>query len=210
MSDDNLLSDDPIVATEPTKPKYTPRRKKIPAKTRSSLPELGFYPLHELYELPKRATEQSSCLDVRANFKVNSKITVYKADNTKDERIAQYYESAGQVGVVINPNERVLVPTGFILDIPEGHSVRVHPRSGCSLKEGLTLINCEGVIDSDYVNEMFLPIVNNSVSRVLIVTGERYAQLEMVEDLKFETVELDVAPTNKTDRTGGFGHTGKK
>jgi len=54
------------------------------------------------------------------------------------------------------------VPTGLIFDIPLGFSLRIHPRSGLSYRRGISLSNCEGVIDSDYVEQTFVSVINNS------------------------------------------------
>jgi dUTP pyrophosphatase len=112
------------------------------------------------------------------------------------------------VGIRVDPGERVLVPTGLVLDIPQGYSVRIHPRSGLSLKQGLTLVNAEGVIDSDYVEELFIPLYNASSISVQLKHGDRIAQGELVRTELYEIVESTTRPERKTDRAGGFGSTG--
>ena len=101
-----------------------------------------------------------------------------------------------------------MIPTGYILDIPEGYSVRLHPRSGLSLRHGIVLANCEAVIDSDYFDELFLLIQNNSEVSVNIHHGERLAQAELVKCEKYIIEETSVQPTQRTDRVGGLGSTG--
>jgi dUTP pyrophosphatase len=102
----------------------------------------------------------------------------------------------------------VLVPTGLIFDIPEGFSLRIHARSGLSLKEGLVLANSEAVIDSDYVDEVFVLLYNRSSVGRTIRIGERIAQAELVESVQYTIKETKKQPTVKTDRTGGMGSTG--
>jgi dUTP pyrophosphatase len=86
--------------------------------------------------------------------------------------------------------------------------MRLHPRSGLAWKQGISLANAEGVIDADYIQETFVCVLNMTDVSHVIKHGDRIAQLELVPvwDLRFE--EVDVAPSQKTDRQGGFGSTG--
>jgi len=110
--------------------------------------------------------------------------------------------------LAINPSERVLVPTGIIFDIPDGYSVRIHIRSSIALKLGLNLANGEAVIDSDYVQESFVMLQNTTNHQIEIQKGERIAQAELVWNQPV-ALELVERPHQKTNRTGGFGSTGK-
>jgi dUTP pyrophosphatase len=110
--------------------------------------------------------------------------------------------------IKIMPGDRILVPTGLIFDIPEGYSVRIHPRSGLSLKQGLVLANLEAVIDSDYVQETFVLLANNSSVDQTINNGDRIAQAEMIKSEEYILWEIFDAPIQKTDRAGGLGSTG--
>jgi dUTP pyrophosphatase len=111
--------------------------------------------------------------------------------------------------VVIDPGQRVLVRTGLKLDIPEDFSVRLHPRSGLAIKHGITLINAEGVIDSDYVEEVKVPIINLSSIQYTINHGDRICQAETVRNYSTKPYEILSPPPPKTERAGGFGSTGK-
>jgi dUTP pyrophosphatase len=95
-----------------------------------------------------------------------------------------------------------------IFDIPESYSIRLHPRSGLALKQGLTLANCEGVIDSDYINPLFVAILSTSAVEATIKDGDRIAQLELVLNVNASIVETYNPPQQKSSRTGGFGSTG--
>ena len=65
-----------------------------------------------------------------------------------------------------------MVPTGLILDIPAGHSVRIHPRSGNAIKKGLSFINCEGVVDSDYTDPLMIPVINLSDIQTIVIPSK--------------------------------------
>jgi dUTP pyrophosphatase len=108
----------------------------------------------------------------------------------------------------INLHDRVMVPTGLILDIPKGYSVRIHARSGLSLKQGLVLVNGEGVIDSDYIEEVFVLMTNLSTVGHWISPGDRIAQAELVKTENYKIEEIATRPEVKTDRRGGMGSTG--
>lgn len=128
------------------------------------------------------------------------------------------YETAGAAGMDIRANitepivlgslERILVPTGLKISIPEGYEVQVRPRSGLALKHGITLLNTPGTIDSDYRGELKIIIANMSKDVYTINPDERIGQLVLnkVEQIEWEVVET----LDETERgAGGFGHTGK-
>jgi len=105
---------------------------------------LKYYKIYKEAPEPKVMTDGSACFDLSAFLPDNSYVTYYNCQNTK-----RSYQALR--GVRIGLGERFLIPTGLILDIPKGYSVRIHPRSSMSLKRGMILANSEGVIDSDYV-----------------------------------------------------------
>lgn len=108
----------------------------------------------------------------------------------------------------LEPGSRALIPTGLFTAIPEGYEIQVRPRSGLSLKKGLTCANAIGTIDSHYRNEIGVIIINLGQETAWIEDGERIAQFVLN---KFETIEWEkVEKLNETDRKGGFGHTGVK
>jgi dUTP pyrophosphatase len=90
------------------------------------------------------------------------------------------------------------------------YSIRLHARSGMSLKQGLILANSEGVVDVDYQQEIFVMLTNISELAVTISVGDRIAQAEVVRNYvaQFELVESDEEPTPHSERSGGFGSTG--
>lgn len=128
------------------------------------------------------------------------------------------YETSGSAGmdlraaieqeIELKPLERTLVPTGLFTEIPVGYEAQIRPRSGMSIKHGITLINCVGTIDSDYRGEIKIPIVNLSNEAYTLKPGERIAQMIIA---RYETAALEaVEVLSDTDRgAGGFGSTGK-
>ena len=190
-------------------------KKKVVAKTESPSPttnkvtSLKFYRTTESAILPTFATKQSACFDLYANLVNGEEVQYYQAIATKVlPRKASFDINSNRSFIPINNEERMLIPLGLIADIPEGFSVRLHSRSGLAFKQGVYLTNCEGIIDSDYVDPMFAMITNMSNVPVKIYDGDRICQGELVRCEKYTLDESDEAPTQKTDREGGFGSTG--
>lgn len=110
--------------------------------------------------------------------------------------------------LVLEPFERVLVPTGLFMELQEGYEVQVRPRSGLAIKQGITCLNTPGTIDADYRGEIKVILINLSKEPQIIQPGDRIAQLvlQKVEKMEWQQVKT----IDETERgTGGFGHTGK-
>lgn len=109
--------------------------------------------------------------------------------------------------LVIRPGERVLVPTGLVLEIPPGFEGQVRPRSGLALEHGLTLANPPGTIDSDYRGEVRVILIHLGDAPVTVSRGDRVAQLVVA---RVETVEWEEAEDLEGSERGegGFGSTG--
>lgn len=107
----------------------------------------------------------------------------------------------------IAPGTRVLVPCGFSMEIPEGYEAQVRPRSGLALKQGLTVLNSPGTIDSDYRGPVDALLINLGADPVVISPRDRVAQMVIaaVEQPTLELVE-DVSPTERG--SNGFGSSG--
>ncbi|MCA1900600.1 MAG: dUTP diphosphatase [Candidatus Hydrogenedens sp.] len=134
------------------------------------------------FSIPEYATEHSSGVDLRANIKEP---------------------------VILKTLERVLIPTGIFLEIPEGIEAQIRPRSGLAIKKGLTVLNTPGTIDSDYRGEIGIIVINLSKEEITIEPGERICQMvfSRYEKVMFENVDT----INQTKRgSGGFGSTGIK
>jgi len=169
---------------------------------------LNYYKLYDDVHEPHFATEGSACFDLHCHLIQNNPVTIYEMDNKKVLRLTQVYNDEDGVQLAINPADRVLVPTGLIFNIPDGHSVRLHTRSSISLKKGLIMPNSEGIIDSDYYHQAFVMLYNSSADEVRISHGERIAQGELIKNYQHEIEETKNIPEQKTTRVGGFGSTG--
>jgi dUTP pyrophosphatase len=167
---------------------------------------LKYYKIYQDAKDPFFATKNSACFDLSAYLPPTIPVKVYTRDNTPIHRDPVVGEDSF---LLIYPGERALIPTGLILDIPTGYSVRLHVRSSLALKQGIALANSEGVIDSDYVEPTFVMLYNSSTSTVHILNGERICQGELVSMMDYTLDRIYAKPGSKTDRVGGFGSTGK-
>lgn len=145
-------------------------------------------------------------------------MTVLKIERLENNNILPEYKTEGAAGmdlcaaisspVTLKPLERTLIPTGLKIELEHGYEAQIRPRSGMSIKHGITLINCVGTIDEDYRGEVCIPVVNISNEEYTIQPDERVAQMIIakVEQAKLEVVtEL----TTTARGAGGFGSTGK-
>lgn len=145
-------------------------------------------------------------------------MTILKIKRLAHNRFVPEYKTEGAAGmdlcaaidepIILKPLERTLVPTGLKIELEHGYEAQIRPRSGLSIKHGITLINCVGTIDEDYRGEVCIPVVNLSNETYTIQPDERVAQMIIarVEQAKIEvTTEL----TETVRGTGGFGSTGK-
>ncbi len=145
-------------------------------------------------------------------------MTILKIKRLEHNKVLPEYKTEGAAGmdlsaaieepVVLKPLERTLIPTGIKIELEHGYEAQVRPRSGLSIKHGITLINCVGTVDEDYRGELCVPVVNLSNEAYTIQPGERIAQMVIarVEQAKIEIVE-ELSDTERG--VGGFGSTGK-
>jgi dUTP pyrophosphatase len=109
---------------------------------------------------------------------------------------------------VVAPGERVMIPTGVALAIPDGHAGLVLPRSGLASKHGLTLANAPGLIDAGYRGEVIVAAVNLDRSELVsIAKGDRIAQLVIIAIPSVDPTWVTELPGSQRG-TGGFGSTG--
>jgi dUTP pyrophosphatase len=128
------------------------------------------------------------------------------------------YQTEGSVGmdlsafiendILIKPNERELIPTGIALSLPQNIEGQVRPRSGLSLKYGITVLNSPGTIDSDYRGEIKVILINHGNEDFLIKNNDRIAQLVFNEVVKVSFNEVNNLDQTSRDQKG-FGSTGK-
>jgi dUTP pyrophosphatase len=129
------------------------------------------------------------------------------------------YETAGAAGmdlvaanpsdapIVLQPMQRVLVPTGLIFQLEPGFEAQVRPRSGLAFKHGITVLNAPGTIDADYRGEVQVLLVNLGSEPFTVTRGMRIAQVIVAPVIQVEPVEVD--QVDETPRAaGGFGSTG--
>jgi dUTP pyrophosphatase len=136
---------------------------------------------HSHHPLPAYATQGSSGLDLRAFI---------------------------TAPVQLAPLERVLIPTGIHIAMPNHLEAQIRPRSGLAIKQGLTCLNTPGTIDADYRGEIKVILINLSNEIQVIQDGDRIAQIvfQQVEKMEWQLVE-NLETTQRGE--GGFGHTGK-
>lgn len=109
--------------------------------------------------------------------------------------------------IVLLPGERVLVPTGIFLDIPDGFEAQIRPRSGLAINNGVTILNAPGTIDSDYRGEIKIILINLGKVSFTIKKGDRIAQIVFSPVIQAEFIEKkDLSITGRGE--GGFGSTG--
>lgn len=142
---------------------------------------------------------------------------IVKIKNTSGHPLPQY-QTSGSAGmdicafvnetIILRPGERMAIPTGLFIELPEGFEAQIRPRSGLALKFGIGLPNSPATIDSDYRGELKVIIMNYSNEDFIIQDGDRIAQIVIAryEKITWEQVE---ALTETRRGEGGFGHTGK-
>lgn len=136
---------------------------------------------HSPYPCPAYATEQSAGVDLRANL---------------------------EEPLVLQPLQRVLVPTGLYIALPPGYEAQVRPRSGLAIKHGITVLNSPGTVDADYRGELKTILVNLSQEPFEIAPGERIAQMVIARHEQVEWEEVEELEATQRG-AGGFGSTGK-
>lgn len=147
--------------------------------------QLGLYRLSPDAILPTRATKHSACWDV-------------------------YAIEDGMLSDAGSRNNFCVMRTGWRLVIPEGYRIDVKARSGMAAKQGVTVLNAPGTIDSDYEDELMIILGSVNRNNVWIEKGQRIAQiaLERVQEFTVKELSEDELPVIDSDRTGGLGSTG--
>jgi dUTP pyrophosphatase len=115
--------------------------------------------------------------------------------------------SAADGPVTIAPGQRLGVPTGWSMELPPGYEAQIRPRSGLALRQGVTVVNAPGTIDSDYRGEIVVLLVNLGQEPHTIAPGDRVAQM-VIAPVSRAVVEEAVELSQTGRGAGGFGHTG--
>lgn len=109
--------------------------------------------------------------------------------------------------MIIRSGERALVPTGLFIELPAGYEAQIRPRSGLAIKNGISLVNSPGTIDSDYRGEIRIIMINHGAEDFVIRRGDRIAQMVIAPVLRGNFITAE--NLGETERgTGGFGSTG--
>ena len=109
----------------------------------------------------------------------------------------------------LRPLQRMLVPTGIFIELPDGYEAQIRPRSGMAYKSGVTVLNSPGTIDADYRGEVKVLLINLSDTAITVSNGDRIAQMIVSEYTRITWDETDTLAESGRG-AGGFGHTGTK
>ena len=134
------------------------------------------------HALPEYETNASAGMDLRANL---------------------------DTPVTLGVMQRALIPTGLFIELPPGYEAQVRPRSGLSIKKGITVLNSPGTVDADYRGEIKVIVINLSNEDFIVEDGERIAQMVIAQHATIEW-ENSVTLEETARGGGGFGSTGKK
>jgi dUTP pyrophosphatase len=130
-------------------------------------------------------------------------LPVYATDGSAGMDIC----AAVEQDIEIQPGDTALIPTGFIIELPQGHEAQIRPRSGLAIKHSLGILNSPGTIDSDYRGEVKVILTNFGKKSYIIHRGDRIAQMIVA---KYERVQWKESSSlaESIRGEGGFGHTG--
>jgi dUTP pyrophosphatase len=157
---------------------------------------------------PEYATSGSAAFDLSACLTYDTKIRMYNPHNKEMTIPVKRFNNHETYGVQLMPGYRMLIPTGLKFDIPEKHVLKIAIRSSTALKSGLTLANQIGIIDSDYVDEVYVMIYNIADTPFILYHGDRIAQGFLEKNIQEKLEETTEDIIQKTDRNGGLGSTG--
>lgn len=144
-------------------------------------------------------------MEVKIINKSDNQLPAYETVNSAGMDLRAYLPEGP---VTLRPMQRMLIPTGLFMEIPEGYEGQVRPRSGLAIKNGITVLNTPGTIDADYRGEVKIILINLSDTDFVINSGERVAQIIFAKCEQMEVINVETL--SETERgAGGFGHTGK-
>lgn len=152
--------------------------------------------------------------------KINTILKIKKLPNFDEinhDNSSLQYQTAGSAGidlmaaikddVIIRSGEVKLIPTGIAIALEDGFEAQIRPRSGLALKNGITILNSPGTIDSDYRGEISVILINHSKNDFTVIKGMRIAQM-VIAPLAYANIEMALELDNTTRGKGGFGSTG--
>lgn len=142
-------------------------------------------------------------MNIKVINKSNFSLPTYKTEGSAGVDL----QASISEPIVLKPMDRVLVPTGLFMSIPEGYEGQIRGRSGLAIKHGVTLANGVGTIDSDYRGEIKVILINLGKENFIIEHGDRIAQFVFKKYEKAQFEEVDFLEETVRGQ-GGFGHTG--
>jgi len=169
--------------------------------------------LHPDAQIPKYQTAGASGMDLHCIHPVSAWGNVYTPDlSDTPVTLVPFWRMSACVEqitkIVLHPLSRALFSTGISLSIPPGYEGQIRPRSGWGLRDGITVLNSPGTIDSDFCGEVKVLLINLGHESVEIKRGDRIAQLVIAPVVKVELVLVDELETSARG-AGGFGSSGR-
>lgn len=151
-------------------------------------------------------TPIDSSVTIKLINKSDNPLPAYATPHSAGLDLRAYLPSGA---VILAPLQRIMIPTGLFMELPEGYEAQVRPRSGLALKSGITVINSPGTIDADYRGEIGILLINLSREPFEIKSGDRIAQMVISPYTRANLIETQsLAETQRG--SGGFGHTGRE
>ena len=142
-------------------------------------------------------------INIKVVAKEGAKLPLYKTSGAAGADICALLEKP----LVIESGKSAMVPTGLYFEIPEGYEVQIRPRSGLAAKNGVTVLNTPGTIDSDYRGEINVILISLGDKPFTVNNGDRIAQMLVAPVIQAEFSV--VTSLDETERgAGGFGSTG--
>ena len=142
-------------------------------------------------------------IEVKMVAQKGAVVPSYKTDGAAGADVCAFLT----VPVTIAPGSFAMIPTGLFFEIPQGYEIQVRPRSGLAAKNGITVLNTPGTIDSDYRGELKIILINLGSSAFVVNNGERIAQI-IVSPVTVADFKLTDSLSDTVRGEKGFGSTG--
>ena len=137
-------------------------------------------------------------------FDKNIKLPTYKTSGSSGMDLMAHIKNK----VIVGPGKTKIIPTGIAVAIPKNYEIQIRPRSGLAAKNGISVLNTPGTVDSDYRGEIKIILINLSKKPFVVKSGDRIAQMILCPVSKGRLREVKILPRTQRSK-GGFGSTGK-
>ena len=137
-------------------------------------------------------------------FDKNIKLPAYKTSGSSGMDLMAHIKNK----VIVGPGKTKIIPTGIAVAIPKNYEIQIRPRSGLAAKNGISVLNTPGTVDSDYRGEIKIILINLSKKPFVVKSGDRIAQMILCPVSKGRLREVKILPRTQRSK-GGFGSTGK-